>query len=132
VWDAITTEDFTRKYWFGYQLQSDWKVDSPWRIANDDGRVMDQGVVLAAEPPRLLKLRWRNEWSPEINAEGDSICTISVEPQDAAVKLTVVHEIDRGESKLVEAVSGGWPRILSNLKSLLETGELAITHKPKP
>lgn len=57
-------------------------------------------------------------------------CTIELEPVDRAVKLTITHEIDRPESRLITAVSGGWPRILSNLKSLIETRGVAITTHP--
>ena len=63
----------------------------------------------------------------ELKAEGDSFCTFELEPlpdaEPQVVKLSITHTIDRPESKLIHAVSGGWPRILSNLKSLLETGE---------
>jgi hypothetical protein len=65
----------------------------------------------------------------ELKAEGYSRCTIELEPVDGAVKLTIAHAMDRAESKFIEAVSGGWPRILSNLKSLLETGEIALKTK---
>jgi hypothetical protein len=67
-------------------------------------------------------IRWRNEFRPELKAEGFSQCTMQIEPMKGLVKLTILHEIERPESKLIEAVSGGWPKILSNLKSLLETG----------
>jgi activator of Hsp90 ATPase-like protein len=67
------------------------------------------------------------EWKPELKAEGPGRSTIELQPVGSAVKLTITHEIDRPESKLITAVSGGWPRVLSNLKSLLETGEIAIT-----
>jgi uncharacterized protein YndB with AHSA1/START domain len=77
-----------------------------------------------------MVIRWQNEWKPELKAEGPSRCTIELESVDRAVKLTITHEIDRPDSKLITAVSGGWPRILSNLKSLLETGEVAITSHP--
>jgi hypothetical protein len=71
-------------------------------------------------------LKWRNAFRPELTAEGYSRCVFDLEPHDGAVKLTVTHTVDRPDSKLVEAVSGGWPRILSNLKSLLETGEIVV------
>ena len=59
-----------------------------------------------------------------MKAEGYSRCTLELEPMDDVVKLSVVHEIDRAGSMVIAAVSGGWPRILSNLKSLLETGDV--------
>ena len=68
-----------------------------------------------------------NEFRPELTAEGYARCSIELEPQDGAVKLTISHTIERANSKLIEAVSGGWPRILSNLKSLLETGQITLS-----
>ena len=72
-------------------------------------------------------LKWRHELRPELKAEGFARCTISLEPISDAVKLTITHTIDRADSKLIEAVSGGWPQILSNLKSLIETGKVVLT-----
>jgi uncharacterized protein YndB with AHSA1/START domain len=88
-----------------------------------DGRVGDAGEVLEIEPGRRLVLSWRNEFRPEIHAEGYSRLTCLLEQQGEMVKLTVTHQIDRPASKLIDAVSFGWPLILSSLKSLLETGE---------
>jgi hypothetical protein len=73
-----------------------------------------------------LVIRWQNEWEPEFKAEGPSRCTIELEPEDNSVKLTITHEIDRPDSPFITAVSDGWPRILSNLKSLLETGKIVL------
>ena len=61
-----------------------------------------------------------------MKAEGDSLCTMELEPSGTAVKLSITHTIEREPSKLIEAVSGGWPKIISNLKSLLETGSIAL------
>jgi uncharacterized protein YndB with AHSA1/START domain len=88
-----------------------------------DGRVGDSGEVLEIDRPRRLVLSWRNEFVPELHAEGYSQLTYELEPQSHRVKLTVIHEMDRPDSKLIEATSGGWPMILASLKSLLETGE---------
>jgi uncharacterized protein YndB with AHSA1/START domain len=91
-----------------------------------DGRVADAGEVLEAEPPKRLVLKWRNEFKPELKSEGYSRCTMELEPLASAVKLTITHTLEKDESKLVQAVSGGWPQILSNLKSLLETGKVIL------
>jgi len=99
-------------------------------MVRPDGSLTDSGEILEIDPPQRTVIRWQNEWNPELKAEGPSRCTIELEPVDRAVKLTITHEIDRLNSKLIPAVSGGWPRILSNLKSLLETGEIAITSHP--
>jgi uncharacterized protein YndB with AHSA1/START domain len=127
LWSALTSPEFTERYWFGPRHETDWKTGSSWRLVDGDGRVTDTGEIVEADPPKLLVLKWRNEFVPELKAEGYSRCTIEIEPVDEAVKLTVTHVMDREESKFIEAVSGGWPRILSNLKSLLETGELVLS-----
>ena len=126
LWEALTSPEFTKQYWFGMQLQTDWKAGSAWRLLFPDGRLADTGEVLEVDRPRRLVLRWRNEWGPEMKAEGEATCTMSLEPADGAVKLTITHEMERDHSLLIEKVSGGWPRILSNLKSLLETGQTAF------
>jgi uncharacterized protein YndB with AHSA1/START domain len=124
LWAALTDPEMIRKYWFNMTVDCDWKVGAPWQLRFEDGRLADAGEVLETDPPRRLVLRWHNEWKPEFKAEGDSRCTFEIEPADGVVKLTVHHEIDRGGSVLIGAVSGGWPRILSNLKTLIETERL--------
>jgi uncharacterized protein YndB with AHSA1/START domain len=126
LWTALTDPDFTKQYWFGMHQESDWKSGASWRLVFSDGRVADAGEIVEIDPPRRLVLKWRNEFKPELKAEGYSRCTMELEPMADAVKLTITHAIDRPESKFIGAVSGGWPRILSNLKSLLETGELVL------
>jgi uncharacterized protein YndB with AHSA1/START domain len=127
LWSALTQPDFIKKYWFAMTIECDWKVGSPWRLMFPDGRVADTGEVVEIDPPRRMVIKWRNEWSSELKAEGPSRMTMELEPLDGAVKLTVTHAMDRAESQLIQKVSGGWPGILSNLKSLLETGEVAVT-----
>jgi uncharacterized protein YndB with AHSA1/START domain len=129
LWSALTTPEFMRQYWYDMHIDTDWKPGSPWQLKFADGRTADGGTIVEIDRPRRLVLEWRNEWKPEMNAEGYSRCTMELEPVDGAVKLTVTHSMDRPASKLIEAVSGGWPKILSNLKSLLETGELAVKVK---
>jgi uncharacterized protein YndB with AHSA1/START domain len=129
LWTALTTPEFTKQYWFGMHCESEWQAGSPWRLMFQDGRVADTGEIIEADRPKRLVIKWRNEFRPEIKAEGYSRCTIELEPMGEAVKLTVTHEMERPGTKLIEAVSGGWPRILSNLKSLLETGEVALKDK---
>jgi uncharacterized protein YndB with AHSA1/START domain len=129
LWSALTNPDFTKKYWFGMYQETDWKAGSSWRMVFPDGRVADTGEIVEVDPPRRLVIRWQNEFRPELKAEGYSRCTMDLEPMADVVKLTITHAMDRAESKFVEAVSGGWPRILANLKSLLETGEVIMTTK---
>jgi uncharacterized protein YndB with AHSA1/START domain len=122
LWDALTQPEFTRAYWFGIWPDCEWQAGSVWRLMFPDGRVADAGEVVTLERPHRLVLSWRNEFKPELKAEGYSRATFELEPQGNMVKLTVTHEMDREGSKFIEAVSNGWPSVLSSLKSLLETG----------
>jgi uncharacterized protein YndB with AHSA1/START domain len=123
LWRALLDPEFTRQYWVATWQESEWKPGSSWRIMIPDGRVTDSGEVLEIEPNRRLVLKWRNEFRPELREEGYSRMTYELEQKGDSVKLTVIHEMDRPESKFIEAVAGGWPHILASLKSLLETGE---------
>lgn len=127
LWAALTSPDWVRQYWFGMAQDCDWQVGSSWRLLFTDGRVADSGAVLEIDPPRRLVLRWSNEWQPEMKAEGEARCTMELEPANGAVKLTITHTMARPDSRFIGAVAGGWPKILSNLKSLLETGSVALT-----
>jgi uncharacterized protein YndB with AHSA1/START domain len=123
LWQALTEPEFTRKFWVGTVQQCDWKVGSPWKMLAPDGRVADAGQVVEIDQPRKLVLTWQNHLFAELTAEGFSRMTYTLEPMGSSVKLTVTHTMDREDSKLVKAVSNGWPSLLSSLKSLLETGE---------
>jgi uncharacterized protein YndB with AHSA1/START domain len=126
LWRALTTPDFIKRYWFGMTIETDWRQGSPWKLLFPDGRTADVGEVEEIDPPHRLILRWRNVHRPELAAEGEARCVIALEPQDGAMRLTIHHSLARPASKFIEAVSGGWPKILSNLKSLLETGESVL------
>ena len=126
LWSALTEPEFQRKYWFGVHCESEWTAGSSWKMLYADGRITDAGEIVASDRPRRLVIRWRHEDKPELKAEGDSLCTIELEPTGGTVKLTITHTIERERSKLIGAVSGGWPKILSNLKSLLETGSTIL------
>ena len=129
LWAALTTPEFMKKYWFGTNLETDWKVGSSWKLVLPDGQVSDAGEIVEFDRPRRIVLKWKHERQPELSAEGYARCSMELEPQDGAVRLTISHTIERADSKLIEAVSGGWPRILSNLKSLLETGQVVLREK---
>jgi uncharacterized protein YndB with AHSA1/START domain len=126
LWTALTSPEWTRQYWFGMNQESNWQPGAPWRLVFPDGRIADTGEILEIDPPRRLVLKWRNEFRPELKAEGYSRCSIELEPVSGAVKLSITHSLEKQGAELITAVSGGWPRILSNLKSLLETGQLAF------
>jgi uncharacterized protein YndB with AHSA1/START domain len=123
LWDALTKPEFTRKYWVGTNQVSDWEKGAPWKMLAPDGRVTDSGEVLEMHAPQYLVLSWRNEFQPDVKAEGFSRCTYQLAETGGVVQLTVTHELNVEDSKLIAGVSGGWPFILGSLKSLLETGE---------
>ena len=132
LWSALTDDvEFMKQYWFGVHCESEWTAGSSWKMVSVDGQISDSGEIVEAEPLRRLVIRWRHQNRPELKAEGDSQCTIELEPSGTAVKLSITHTIERDPSKLIEAVSGGWPKIISNLKSLLETGS-AVLKDPYP
>jgi uncharacterized protein YndB with AHSA1/START domain len=126
LWSALTDVEFMKQYWFGMRCESEWKAGSSWRLVSESGQVYDSGSIVEADPPRRLVIRWVHQNRPELTAEGESLCTMKLEAIGPAVKLSITHSIEREHSKLIEAVSGGWPKILSNLKSLLETGSIAL------
>jgi uncharacterized protein YndB with AHSA1/START domain len=126
LWSALTDAEFMKQYWFGMRCESQWKPGSSWKLISGEGQIYDAGEIIEAEPPRRLVIRWQHQNKPELKAEGDSVCTMELEPSGTAVKLSITHSIEREHSKLLEAVSGGWPKVLSNLKSLLETGSAAL------
>ena len=126
LWSALTTTEFTRQYWLGTSVDADWKVGGAWKLTYPDGRMTDAGEIVEFEPSKRLAIRWRHEFKPELKAEGWSLCTMEIERTGEAVKLTVTHAIEREDSKFIVAVSGGWPQILSNLKSFLETGSTVL------
>lgn len=123
LWKALIEPEFTRQCWFNTTQESEWKPGASWKMLMPDGGVTDSGEVLEIEPYRRLVLKWRNEFKPELKAEGYSQLTYRLEKEGKSVKLTVIHQMAKEGSKLIDAVSQGWPHILSSLKSLLETGE---------
>jgi uncharacterized protein YndB with AHSA1/START domain len=132
LWRALTDPEFTKQYWVGTTQHSTWEKGAAWKIMIPDGRVADSGEVLEVEPHKRLVLSWRNEFMPGLREEGFSRMTYQLEPAGESVKLTVIHEIDKPQSKLIDAVSNGWPHVLSSLKSLLETGESLVETRKWP
>ena len=114
VWDAVTSAEFTRQY-FGVPLISDWKPGSPWRMDNPNNPVL--GKVLESQPPRKLVFSWMEGNNPDL---GTSKVTYEIEQVGETVRLMVLH--DELSSGMAAKISMGWPRVLSSLKSLLETG----------
>jgi uncharacterized protein YndB with AHSA1/START domain len=126
LWSALTDVEFMKQYWFGTYCESQWTAGSAWKMVSSAGQILDSGEIVEAEHSRRMVIRWRHQNKPELQAEGASLCTIELEPIGTTVKLSITHTIDLEPSKLIEAVSVGWPKIISNLKSLLETGAIAL------
>jgi uncharacterized protein YndB with AHSA1/START domain len=131
LWSALTDAKFMKQYWFGVHGESQWVAGSPWKLVSPNDQILDAGEIVEADPPRRLVIRWQNQFKPELKAEGDSLCTMTLESSGTAVKLSINHTVERDPSKFIDAVSGGWPRVISNLKSLLETGS-AVLQDPYP
>jgi uncharacterized protein YndB with AHSA1/START domain len=132
LWQALMDPEFTRQYWVGTWQECEWKTGASWRLMIPDGRVGDSGEILEIEPLKRIVISWRNEFVPELVAEGYSRMTYELEQQGESIKLTVIHEMNIPGSKLIDAVSNGWPHLLSSLKSLLETGESLVETRTWP
>ena len=129
LWEALTSSEFSKRYWFGTEVRSDWKVGSPFALVTD-GKTSDTGEILVADPPRRLSYTFKHELFEEMRDEPATKVVFTIEPFGEIVKLTVTHEGFVADSKLLGAVSNGWPAILSGLKSLLETGHV-VTIPPE-
>jgi uncharacterized protein YndB with AHSA1/START domain len=136
LWEALTKPEFTRQYWFGTDVESDWQPGSPvvyrWK-----GKISDEGSVLKCEPPHLLSYTFHHLLDEELRKEPPSKVTFEIKKlgdedisgesdmglRGNAVRLTVTHEDFPPDSKLYPEIAKGWPSIVSNLKTLLETGK---------
>ena len=120
LWSALTDGEFTERYWFGHRVASDWEIGSPYKFVKE-GKDKIAGKVLAFEPPKRLSYTW-DPFTPDADRERTSRVTFDLEPRGKVVKLTVTHDnLDEG-GKTFRDISGGWPMVIANLKSLLETG----------
>ena len=129
VWKALTNPKIIEQYWFGLRIESDWKQGSKWKFYYEN-ELMDSGKITKIVPNKLLVRSWNNEWVPKLKAEGTSRCVYELERMGSTTKLTITHSIARKNSKFIEAVSEGWPMCISNLKSLIETGQVALLEHP--
>src|SRR5207253_259966 len=93
LWSALIDADFMKQYWFGTHCESRWTARSSWKHLSADGVILDAGEIVEADPPRRLVIRWQNQNKPELKAEGESYCTMELEPSGTAVKLSITHTI---------------------------------------
>jgi uncharacterized protein YndB with AHSA1/START domain len=119
TWDAIVKPEFTRKYWAGMTNVSDWKKGSKWQHVADDDDIYITGKVVESVPPKRLVVTWAD---PD-DLKDQSRVTFEIESMKANVCLTVTHDQFKADSTMAGKVSWGWPRVLSSLKSYLETGK---------
>ncbi len=117
VWDAITIPEFARQYW-GHGNISDWNVGSGWEHKTEDGKVVIHGKVLESDPPKRLAI----SWSAPGNEKNASRATFDIETVGGMVRLTVTHAGLVKGTDMARGIAIGWPRVLSSLKSWLETG----------
>ena len=131
VWEALVDTDVTRQYWVdptadkpAHVNVSDWKPGSRWEHQRvDEARTVDMvGTVVENSPPRRLVLTWARPKDAEDSARHSRV-TFDIEPHGSGlVRLTVTHEDLEGDAPMLAGISDGWPKVLSNLKTLLETG----------
>jgi uncharacterized protein YndB with AHSA1/START domain/DNA-binding transcriptional ArsR family regulator len=125
LWEALTDEETRRRYNFGVGVISDWQRGSSYELSHPQGGTIAGGEILEVDPPRLLVQSFTALWSEDIRAEGTSRVTWEIEAVGDSCRLTVTHD-QLGQDANGE-LYGGWPMILSGLKTLLETGQTLTT-----
>ena len=132
VWHALTSAEFSRKYFFGNAVEVDLTVGGAYIVRTPDGALHISGEVIECDPPRKLTVTFNVNWPALVEKLGPTLVTYEIEQAGDAVKLTLIQSQDRTISD--DILSGGrqgWPAILSSLKSVLETGQpLAIRMAP--
>jgi uncharacterized protein YndB with AHSA1/START domain len=125
LWEAITETEMRRVYQFGGGVTSEWTPGSRYELSHPQGGVLAEGENLEVDPPRRLVQSFTALWSDDVKAEGSSRVTWEIEPVGDSCRLTVTHDQLREGAN--GELYGGWPMILSGLKTLLETGESLTT-----
>jgi uncharacterized protein YndB with AHSA1/START domain len=132
VWQALTSAEFSRKYFFGNAVEVELRVGGAYVVRAPDGALHISGEVIECDPPRRLTVTFNVNWPDLIERLGPTLVTYEIEPAGDAVRLTMTESHDRPLSDdILSGGRSGWPAILSSLKSLLETGAaLAIKMEP--
>jgi uncharacterized protein YndB with AHSA1/START domain/DNA-binding transcriptional ArsR family regulator len=127
LWEAITDDELRRRYNFGVGVTSDWTPGSPYEAKHPGvpGGLIASGENLEVDPPRRLVQSFDAQWGDDVRSEGTSRVTWEIEPIGDSCRLTVTHDQLRDGAN--GELYGGWPMILSGLKTLLETGESLTT-----
>lgn len=124
VWQALTTGEITSQYFFGRRIEVELKPGGGFRFWQPDGTLDVEGKVVECDPPKKLSVTWRVMWVEELRKLPDCLVTYLIEELGPVVRLTMTeaHQIELDE-KILEGGRRGWPVILNNLKTLLETGK---------
>ena len=125
LWKAITDDETRRKYSFGVGVRSDWTLGASIETYHPSGIAIGEGEILELEPPLRLVHSFTAGWSEDVKSEGTSRVTWEIEPVGDSCRLTLTHDQLRESAN--SELYGGWPMILSGLKTLLETGETLTT-----
>ena len=124
VWQALTSAEFSRKYFFDNSVEVEQKVGGAFIVRTPDGSLHISGEVFECDPPRKLTVTFNVNWPALIETLGPTLVSYEIEPAGNAVKLTMTESHDRPlDDDILSGGRLGWPAILSSLKSLLETGE---------
>ena len=123
LWEAITSAEFTRQYFHGTAIESDWKVGSPVTYYNADRTVAVDGEVLEVDRPHRLSYTWHVLYSDDAAKEEPSRVTWEIEVVEDSCRLRMTHDRFPRDSVVPDGVRDGWPAIISSLKSLIETGQ---------
>ena len=123
VWECLTSAAFTRLYWHGTNVHSDFEAGSPIEFLSEDGDVACAGKILQARHPHLLSYTWQFTRDPETMNDPPSRVTFELEELDVGTRLTVIHDKLEEGCKTAELVTFGWPHVIAGLKTLAETGE---------
>jgi uncharacterized protein YndB with AHSA1/START domain len=123
VWEALTSAEFSRKYFFGNSVEIDLRVGGAYIVRTGDGHLHISGEVAECVPHRKLSFTFNVNWPEMIEKLGPTLVTYEIEPAGDAVRLTMTESHDRPlDDDILSGGRQGWPAILSSLKSLLETG----------
>jgi uncharacterized protein YndB with AHSA1/START domain len=123
VWEALTTAELSRQYFFGNAVEVDLKVGGAFIVRAPDGSLHIGGEVFECDPPRKLTVTFNVDWPALIEKLGPTLVSYDIEPAGSAVRLTMTESHDRPiDDDILSGGRQGWPAILSSLKSLLETG----------
>lgn len=124
VWQALTSSEFSRKYFHGMDIEIEQRTGGRFAIRLPDGTLHIGGEVIECDPPRKLTITWNVNWPGIVEKLGATIVTYLIEPAGESVRLTLTQSQDRPISDdILEGGRTGWPAILSNLKSVVETGK---------